>query len=223
MTDPRPSHSSSRRGGHGGTGGTSMAARLAASPDCPPRAPKRGTTATDEVGTASLSPVVPLPCTWRGTVETQERRDVPPFPPRPPEVQREVGANSRHALSHLSHRVPLPSGKRAARARAGMRDRRRVDVHAPFAGGVGVKPARARAVFWTGKQVHASCSRDGDAPHRQRACDGRTGRRKRASRRNVSGLRASARCGRVRTRRRQRTQAATPRAVLANGQNTGWY
>jgi len=199
MTDPRPSHSSSRRGGHGGTGGTSMAARLAASPDCPPRAPKRGTTATDEVGTASLSPVVPLPCTWRGTVETQERRDVPPFPPRPPEVQREVGANSRHALSHLSHRVPLPSGKRAARARAGMRDRRRVDVHAPFAGGVGVRPVGdpAAAVQW--RHVYAPCSRDGDAPHRQRTCDGRAGRRKRAFRRNVSELRASTRCGRVST------------------------
>jgi len=49
------------------------------------------------------------------------------------------------------------------------------------------------------RQVHASCSRSRDAAHRQRACDGRAGRRKRASRRNVSGLRASPRCGRVST------------------------
>jgi hypothetical protein len=78
-----------------------------------------------------------------------------------------------------------------------------VDVHAPFAGGAGVRPAGARAVVGSGRQVHASCSRDGDAPHRQRACDARTGRRKRAPRRNVSGRRASPRRGRVHTQRRQ--------------------
>jgi hypothetical protein len=105
----------------------------------------------------------------------------------------------------------------------GVRDRRRVGVHAPFAGGVGVRPAGARAVVCLGQQVHASCSRDGDAAHRQRACDGRAGRRKRTSRGNVSGLRASPRRGRVHTQRRQRTQAATARPVLVNGQNTGWY
>jgi hypothetical protein len=201
MTDARPSHSASRRGGHGGTGGTSMAARPAASPDCPPRSAERGTTAIAGVGTASLSPVVPLRRVPRGTAKTQQRRGVPPVPLCPPALQREVGANSRNALSHLSHlshRVPLPSG-RTVRTRAGMRDRRRVDVHAPFAGGVGVRPAGARAAAVPWRHVYASCSRDRNAPRPSWACGGRARGRKRAVRRNLSGLRANTRCGRVST------------------------
>jgi hypothetical protein len=222
MTDARPSHCSSRRGGHGGTGGTPMAVRPAASPDCPPRSGKRGTTGTAEVGTTGLSPVVPLRCVPRGTAETQQRRGVPPVPPRPPAAQQEGGDEQPPGVSHLSHPVPRYRSRMSCDG-PGMCGGRRVDVHAPFAGGVGVRPAATRAVFGSGEQVHASCSRDRDAPHPRRACDGRTGCRKRAFRRNVLGLRASAHCGRVRTQRRQRTQAATARAVLANGQNTGWY
>jgi hypothetical protein len=155
---------------------------------------------------------------------------------------------SGDAVSHLSHLVPLPRNQKAAtnsrygmsyvshvshcvpryRSRMscdgpGMRGGRRVDVHAPFAGGVGVRPAGAPTAAVPWRHVYATCSRDRDAPRPSWACDGRTGRRKRTSRGNVSGLRANARCGRVRTRRRQRAQAATARAVLVNGQNTGWY
>jgi hypothetical protein len=220
MTDARPSHSSSRRGGHGRTGGTSRPARLAASPDCPPRSAKRGTTATADVGTASLSPVVPLQCTGRGTVQTQWRRGVPP---RPPAAQQEGGGEQPPRRVPPVPPCPPAFGQRAVRALAGMRDGRRVDVHGPFAGGVGVRLAGAPAAAAQCRQVYASCSRDGDAPHRQRACDARTGRRKRAPRRNVSGRHASPHRGRVHTQRRQRTRAATARAVLVNGQNTGWY
>jgi hypothetical protein len=128
---------------------------------------------------------------------------------------------SSDGASHLSHLVPLLRNKRSARTAAtpfpssptvspateaecramdpALRGGRRVDVHAPFAGGVGVRPAATRAVFGSGEQVHASCSRDRDAPRSPRACDGRVGCRKRAVRRNLSGLRASTRCGRVST------------------------
>jgi len=141
MTDARPSHSSSQRGGHGGTGGTSTVARLAASPDCPPHSAKRVTTGTDEVGTAGLSPVVPLPCTGRGTVQTQWRRGVPPVPPRPPARNKKAATNSHHAVSHP---VPLPSGQ--AGARAGRHARHTAS-------------GRSRAIRWRCRRETGRCSR----------------------------------------------------------------
>jgi|WetSurSiteA1Bulk_404760.scaffolds.fasta_scaffold18546_3 hypothetical protein len=133
MADARPSQSSSRRGGQGGTGGTSTVGRPAASPGCPPHSAKRGTTATNEVGSVGLPPVVPLPRTWRGTVETQRRRGVPPVPPCPP------AANGKSAKVQPPRRVPPVLEQRAC-----VRDGRLVEVHGPVAGGASMKSVRAR-------------------------------------------------------------------------------
>jgi hypothetical protein len=194
-------------------------------------------------------PIVPLAHRKGGQPPppTSARPGCPPLSP----CNARGGGQSRpsgDAVSHLSHLVPLLRNKKAAtnsrygmsyvshvshcvpryRSRMscdgpGMRGGRRVDVHAPFAGGVGVRPAGAPTAAVPWRHVYATCSRDRDAPRPSRACDGRARGRKCAFRRNLSGLRANARCGRVRTRRRQRAQAATARAVSANGQNTGWY